>query len=176
MVWALSGWPHIPSTSAEILSALKHLIINPVLKDNFWMWCWTCAHNLFGQPRRGLFCVNMSRMGLAPLLQLTFKVLAILQSWSSLYTGTILFFFFWSFENSLSWGAKLNFQYSVIECESDINNFNTFIPLSHLRPCNTHESHKSREGKWQIQLNLDCFTSGSTHFCCQQFRYCCVLS
>ncbi len=36
--------------------------------------------------------------------------------------------------------------------------FNTPAPHSHLRPCNTNESHDTGERKWQIGPNLDIFT------------------
>ncbi len=35
----------------------------------------------------------------------------------------------------------LNFQWPVWESESDNTKFNTPAPHSHLRPCNTNESH-----------------------------------
>lgn len=52
------------------------------------------------------------------------------------------------------------------ECEID----NTPAPHSHLRPCDTNESHLG--GK--TGHNLDIFTSGCTHFCCEQFRHLCL--
>ncbi len=42
--------------------------------------------------------------------------------------------------------------------ESDNTKFNTPAPHSHLRPCNTNESHDTGERKWLIGPNLDIFT------------------
>jgi hypothetical protein len=62
----------------------------------------------------------------------------------------------------LPWGSMLNFQCPEAgwerECESDDTKCNTPAPHSHLRPCNTNESHDTREGKWLIGPNLDIFT------------------
>ncbi len=55
-------------------------------------------------------------------------------------------------------GAMLNFQWPVWESESDNTKFNTPAPHSHLRPCNTNESHDTRERKWLIGPNFDIFT------------------
>ncbi len=44
----------------------------------------------------------------------------------------------------------LNFQWPVWERESDNTKFNTPAPHSHLRPCNTNESHDTGERKWLI--------------------------
>ncbi len=52
----------------------------------------------------------------------------------------------------------LNFQWPVWESESDNTKFNTPAPHSHLRPCNTNESHDTGERKWLIVPNLDIFT------------------
>jgi hypothetical protein len=40
------------------------------------------------------------------------------------------------------------------QCESDNTKFNTPAPHSHLRPCNTNESHDTRERKWLIRPNI----------------------
>ncbi len=53
----------------------------------------------------------------------------------------------------------------------DNTRFNTPAPHSHLRPCNTNESHDTGERKWLIGPNLDFFTQGCTHFCGQRFRH-----
>ncbi len=74
----------------------------------------------------------------------------------SLCRATIIFFR--SSESSLPWGAMLNFQWPVWESESDNTKFNTPVTHSHLRPCNTNESHDTRERKWLIGPNLDIFT------------------
>ncbi len=55
--------------------------------------------------------------------------------------------------------------------ESDNTKFNTPAPHSHLRPCNTNETHDTWESKWLIGPNLDIFTKGCTHFCGQRFRH-----
>ncbi len=69
MVWALTGWPPTPSTSAAMLAS------------NLCIWRWACALNFFGRPWRGLFWVEpvpLNRcMVLATVLQLSFRVLAI---------------------------------------------------------------------------------------------------
>ncbi len=44
------------------------------------------------------------------------------------------------------------------ESESENTKFNTPAPHSHLRPCNTNESHDTGERKWLIGPNLDIFT------------------
>ncbi len=44
----------------------------------------------------------------------------------------------------------LNFQWPVWDSESDKTKFNTPAPHSHLRPCNTNESHDTGERKWLI--------------------------
>ncbi len=51
-----------------------------------------------------------------------------------------------------------NFQWPVQENESDNTKFNTRAPPSHLRPCNTNESHDTGERKLLIGPNLDIFT------------------
>ncbi len=86
-------------------------------------------------------------------------------SWQSSYSlrhlyvePQFFFFFFKSSESSLPWGAMLNFQWPVWESESNNTRFNTPAPHSHLRPCNTNESHDTGERKWLIGPNLDIFT------------------
>ncbi len=54
MVWALTGWPPTPSTSAAMLAALIRLFP----KHNHWIWRWARALNFFGRPWRGLFWVE----------------------------------------------------------------------------------------------------------------------
>ncbi len=140
MVWALTGWPPTPSTSAAMLAAL----IGIFPKHNLWMWWWASALNFFGRPWWGLFWVEpvlLNRcMFLATVLQLNFRVLTIfLWPTPSLCRATILFFR--SSVSSLPWDAMLNFQWPVWESESDNIKFNTPAPHSHLRPCNTNESH-----------------------------------
>ncbi len=77
MVWALTGWPPTPSTSAAMLAALTRLFP----KHNLWIWRWARALNFFGRPWWGLFWVEpvlLNRcMVLATVLQLSFRVLAI---------------------------------------------------------------------------------------------------
>ncbi len=77
MVWALTGWPPTPSTSAAMLAA--YIRIFP--KHNLWIWRWARALNFFGRPWRGLFWVEpvlLNRcMVLVTVLQLRFRVLAI---------------------------------------------------------------------------------------------------
>ncbi len=63
----------------------------------------------------------------------------------SLCRATILFFR--SSESSLPWGAMLNFKWPVWVSESDKTKCNTPAPHSHLRPCNTNESHDTGERK-----------------------------
>ncbi len=74
----------------------------------------------------------------------------------SVCRATILFFR--SSKSSLPWGAMLNFQWPVWESESNNTKFNTLAPHSHLRPCNTNESHDTGERKWLIGPNFDIFT------------------
>ncbi len=47
---------------------------------------------------------------------------------------------------------------NVVLLKSDNTKFNTPAPHSHLRPCNTNESHDTGERKWLIGPNLDIFT------------------
>ncbi len=54
MVWALTGWPPTPSTSAALLATLICLLPN----HNLWIWRWARALNFFGRPWRGLFWVE----------------------------------------------------------------------------------------------------------------------
>ncbi len=61
-------------------------------------------------------------------------------------------------ESSLPWGAMLNFQWPVWESESNNTKCNTPAPHSHLRPCNTNESHYTKERKRLIGPNLEMFT------------------
>ncbi len=155
MVWALTGWPPTPSTSATMLAALIHLFP----KHNLWIWRWARALNFFGRPWRGLFWVEpvlLNRcMVLATVLQLSFRVLAIfLQPTPSLCRATLLF----TDPQRVLWGAMLNFQWPVWESESDNTKFNTPVHHSHLRPCNTNESHDTGERKGLIGPNLDIFT------------------
>ncbi len=77
-------------------------------------------------------------------------------AYASLCRATILFFR--SSESSLPWGVMLNFQWPVWESESDNTKFNTPSPHSHLKPCNTNESHDTGERKWLIWPNLDILT------------------
>ncbi len=91
MVWALTGWPPTPSTSAAMLAALIHLFP----KHNLWIWRWACALNFFGRPWRGLFWVEPVLLNrclvLTNVLQLSFRVLAIfLQPTPSLCRAVIL--------------------------------------------------------------------------------------
>ncbi len=92
MVWALTGWPSTPSTSAEMLAALMCLFP----KHNIWIWCWACALNFFGRPWRGLFWVEpvlLNRcMVLATVLQLSFRVFGIFYSLCHLYVEQQHFF------------------------------------------------------------------------------------
>ncbi len=50
----------------------------------------------------------------------------------------------------------LNFQWPVRESETDKTKFNTLAPHSHMRPCNTNESHDTREmANWaQFEFEL----------------------
>ncbi len=77
MVWALTGWPPTPSTSAAMLAALIRLFP----KHNLWIWRWAHALNFFVQPWWGLFWVEPVLLNccmvLATMLQLSFRVLAI---------------------------------------------------------------------------------------------------
>ncbi len=92
MVWALTGWPPTPSTSAAMLAALIRLFP----KHNLWIWRWARALNFFGRPWRGLFWVEpdlLNRcMVLATVLQLSFRVLQSLYSLRHLYVEQQLFF------------------------------------------------------------------------------------
>ncbi len=46
MIWALTGWPPTPSTSASMLAALIRLFS----KHNLWTWRWARVLNFFGLP------------------------------------------------------------------------------------------------------------------------------
>ncbi len=127
MVWALTGWPPTPSTSAAMLVALISLFP----KHNLWIWHRARALNFFGRPWQGLFWVEPVLLNhcmvLATVLQLSFRVLAIfLQPTPSLCRETNLFFR--SSESYLPWGSMLNFQWPVWESESDNTKFNTPAP------------------------------------------------
>ncbi len=75
-------------------------------------------------------------MVLATVLQLNFKVLAILlQPTPSLCRSTNLFF-----RSSEFFVMRCHVELPVTS-ESDNTKFNTPDPHSHLRPCNTNESH-----------------------------------
>ncbi len=82
---------------------------------------------------------------------------------SCLYVEQQLFFFR-SSESYLLWGVMLNFQWPVWESESDNTKFNTPVSHSHLRPCNTNESHDTGERKWLIGPNLDISLRGLLTF------------
>ncbi len=79
-------------------------------------------------------------------------------AWPTPYLCRATIIFFRSSESSLPWGAILNFQWPVWESESDNTKFNTPAFHSHLRHCNTNESHDTGDRKWQIGPNLDIFT------------------
>ncbi len=143
MVWALTGWPSTPSTSAALLAALIRLFP----KHNLWIWRWACALNFFGRPWRGLFCVEPVLLNccmvLVTVLQLSFRVLQSSYSLRHLYVEKQLFFS--DPQRVLPWGAMLNFQWPVLESESDNTKFNTPALHSHLRPCDINKSHDTGE-------------------------------
>ncbi len=56
------------------------------------------------------------------------------------------YFFFRSSDSAFPWGTMLNFQWPVWDSDSENIKFNTPAPHSHLRPCNTNESHDTT---WQ---------------------------
>ncbi len=141
--------PPTPSTSAAMLAALIRLFT----KHNLWIWRWACVLNFVGRPWQGLFWVEpvlLNRCWSWPPW-----CSSVSGSWQSSYS---LRHFFRSSESSLPWGAMLNFQWPVWESESDNTKFNTPAPYSHLRPCNTNESHDTGERKWLIGRNLDIYT------------------
>ncbi len=153
-------WPTTPSTSAAMLAALIHLFP----KHNLLIWRWARALN---------FIFLSGTCPVKPLYGLGYRAAAQFQglgnSLRHLYVEQRLFFR--SSESSLPWGAMLNFQWPEWESECDKTKFNTPSPHSHLRSCNTNESHDTGERKWLIGPNLEIFTKGSTHFCGQRFRH-----
>ncbi len=70
------------STDRLTSNALKPALRGLFPKHNLWIWRWARALNFFGRPWRGLFWVEpvlLNRyMVLATMLQLSFRVLAIL--------------------------------------------------------------------------------------------------
>ena len=52
MLWALTGWPPTPSTSAAMPATLIRS------KDNLWIWCWAHALNFSGWPWIGPVLLN----------------------------------------------------------------------------------------------------------------------
>ncbi|MEQ2265330.1 hypothetical protein XENORESO_005479 [Xenotaenia resolanae] len=104
-------------------------------------------------------------------LQLSFRVFAVLSKpRPSLCIATIHFIQTLKEFFALRCHVKL-LPTSMCEWESDNARFNTPALLSHLGSCNTNKSHNTREGKWLIGHNLNVFSSGCTHFCCQRFRH-----
>ncbi len=90
-------------------------------------------------------------------------------SWQSSYSLFHLyvekwFFFFRYSESYLPWGAMLNIQWLVWESESGNTKFNRPAPHSHLRPCNTNESHDTGEIKWLIGPNSLLYIVANFHF------------
>ncbi len=147
--------PHTPSTSAAMLAALIRLFP----KHNLWIWSWACALNFFGRLWRGLFWVEP--VLLTAVWSWPLCCSSVSGSWQSSYSLCHLYVeqqLFFSDPHSLPWGAMLNFQWPVWESESDNTKFNTPAPHSHLRPCNTNESHATGDRKWLIGPNLDIFT------------------
>ncbi len=145
-----------PSTSAEILAALIHLFP----KHNLRIGRWACALSFFGRPWRGLFWVEpvlLKHCMVWPPCCSSFS-----GSWQSSYSLRHLYveqqLFFSDPQRVLCHEVMLNFQWPVWESESDNTKFNTPAPHSHLRPCNTNESHDTGERKWLIGPNLDIFT------------------
>ncbi len=132
MVWALTNWPPTPSTSAAMLAALIRLFPNTTSGYD--------AEHMHSLCRFVTLWSTMARPVLSgtcpvkPLYGLGHRAAAQFQ------------------------GAMLNFQWPVWESESDNTKFNTPAPHSHLRPCNTNESHDTGERKWLIGPNLDIFT------------------
>ncbi len=99
------------------------------------------------------------------------------QFWQSSYSLSYLYveqhksYIFFQILREFFCHEVLNFQWPVWESESDNTKFSMPAPHSHLRPCNTNESHDTRERKWLIEPNLDIFTKVCTHFCGQRFRH-----
>ncbi len=152
MVWALTGWPPTPSTSAAMLAELIRLFP----KHNHWIWHWARVLNFFGRPWRGLFWVE-------PVLLNHCMVLAtccssVSGSWQSSYLRHLYVeqqLVFSDPQSSLPWGAMLNFQWPVWESESDNTKFITSAPHSHLRPCNNNESHDAEPDFTKCDMFLD---------------------
>ncbi len=149
MVWALTGWPPTPSTSAAMLAAL--ICLFP--KHNLWIWCWAHALNFFGWPWRVWSC---------PLC-----CSSVSGSWQSyslrhLYVEQHFFFSvpleFFAMRCHVETSATGHIQWLVWESESDNTTFNIPAPHSHLRPCNINELHDTGERKWLIMPNLVIFT------------------
>ncbi len=78
----------------------------------------------------------------------------LLIAYTILCRATIRFFF----QILREFLAMLNFQWPAWESESDNTKLNTPAPHSHLRPCNTNESHDTMERKLLFGPNLDIFT------------------
>ncbi len=148
MVWALTGWPPTLLTSAAIQHSYGYF---PNTTSGY-----GAEHvhstSLVGHGEACSEWVLLNHcMVLSTVLQLSFRVLTILYPTPSLYKATIIFFR--SSESFLPWDAILNFQWPVWESESDNTKCNTPAPHSHLRPCNTNESHDTGERKWLIGPN-----------------------
>ena len=136
MVWALTGWPPTSSISAVMLIGL----LRRSFKESIWIWRSARALSFFERPTRGFFWVDPALlkrwMILATVLQLSFRVLAILlYPWPSLCSATI--HLLRSSDSSLPCGAMLKLSVtSMRECESCTTNLNTPPPYAH-RPSNT---------------------------------------
>ncbi len=118
------------------------------------------ALNFFGRPWWGLFWVEPVLLNrciiLATMLQLSFWVLAIfLWPTPSLCKATI---FCSDPQRVLCHEVPCWTSSDQYERVRVITPNLTHTPHSHLRPCNTNESHDSGERKWLIVPNLEIFT------------------
>ncbi len=153
MVWALTGWPLIPSTSVALLASLIRLFP----KHNLWIWRWARALNFFGWSWRGLFWVEPVLLNhcmvLATVLQLRFRVLAIFLYHSLCHLYVEQQFFFSDPQRVIC---------HEVSCWTSSDQYERVRVITpnwtHLRPCNTNDSHDTGERKWLIGPNLDIFT------------------
>ncbi len=142
-----------PSTSAAMLAALIRLFP----KHNLGIWCWACALNLFGRPWRGLLWVEpvlLNRcMVLAPCCSSVSGI------WQSSYSLRHLYV-----EQQSFFSDPQRVLCHEVSCWTSSNQYERVRAItpnwthSHLRPCNTSESHDTRERKWLIGPHSGIFT------------------
>ncbi len=156
MVWALTGWPPHPFNLCSNVGSTHTFISQTQPLDLTRSTCTYIFWSTMARPVLSGTCPVKPLYGLGHRAAAQFQGLGNLLVAYAICKATI--YFFRSSESSLPWGAMLNFQWPVWESKSDNTKFNTPAPHSHLSPCNTNESHDTRERKWLIGPNLDIFT------------------